>query len=148
MSDPETDTVSFFWVKHPEKVNNIQQTQSRQSFWCSELWASQTCRHNPAQWEALKRKSFVSFVGFDVLQQEGKAASTTVMRTGKGVRGVYEDTVSPAITSPCFEISLILAIITLKGIYRIIISICLTVADCRHWRCLSQFIHCTCTNTA
>lgn len=101
-----------------------------------------------AQPSAVGRTSFVSFVGFYILQQEGKAASTTIMRTGKGMRGVYEDTGSLAIMSLCFEVSLVLAITTLKDIYRIIISIYLTAADCRCWRCLSQFIHCTCTNTA
>lgn len=62
------------------------------------LWASQTCRQSPEQWEPLKRSCFMSFLGFYALYQEGKAASTA-MRTGKGMRGVSEDPRSSAITS-------------------------------------------------
>lgn len=57
--------------------------------------------------------------------------------TGNTVSSVYESAASPAVTIPCFEMYLILGLQ----------SLCLAGARCRHQRCLSQLIHCNCTNT-
>lgn len=54
--------------------------------------------------------------------QEGRAASTTE-GTGIGMKGLYEDTGSPATISPWSEVSLILEIITLQSTYRTKISL-------------------------
>lgn len=64
-------------------------------------------------WEILGRNDFwVLSGGFQHCNGTGNTASS-----------VYEGAASPAVTIPCFEMCLILAVATLMGNYRIIIAV-------------------------